>query len=102
MKCFFLMIVVMVLVVLVLVYDGMNCKVFGNCWELKLDYFEWVEGLKYDLQYDLVELLKQGEFFVVMDVCNVWWVWNMKKIGSFEYDVKKIDGYDEIMVLFVE
>lgn len=78
-----------------LAYDGTNCKAPGNCWEPKPDYPEKVEGSKYDPQHDPAELSKQGESLAVMDARNAWRVWNMKQTGTFEYDVSKIDGYDE-------
>ena len=78
-----------------LAYDGTNCKAPGNCWEPKPGYPEKVEGSKYDPQHDPAELSKQGESLAMMDGRNAWRVWNMQKTGKFQYDVKKIEGYDE-------
>lgn len=78
-----------------LAYDGTNCKSPGNCWEPKPGYPDKVEGSKYDPQHDPAELSKQGESLAVMDARNEWRVWNFAKTGTFEYDVRKIDGYDE-------
>lgn len=78
-----------------LAYDGTNCKAPGNCWEPKPGYPDKVEGSQYDPQHDPEELSKQGESLNKMEARNAWRVYNFKKTGTFEYDVKKIDGYDE-------
>lgn len=78
-----------------LAYDGTNCKAPGNCWEPKPGYPERVEGSQYDPQHDPAELSKQGDALAAMDHRNAWRVWNMKKTGKFEYDVRKIEGYSE-------
>ncbi|WP_319773779.1 methanol dehydrogenase [cytochrome c] subunit [Breoghania sp.] len=76
-------------------YDGTNCKEPGNCWEPKPGYPEKVEGSKYDPQHDPAELSKQEEAIAAMEHRNAWRVYNMKKTGSFVYNVKKIPGYDD-------
>jgi methanol dehydrogenase (cytochrome c) subunit 2 len=78
-----------------LAYDGTNCKAPGDCWEPKPGYPEKVEGSKYDPQHDPEELSKQGASLAAMDARNQWRVWNFRKTGTFQDDVKKIDGYDE-------
>lgn len=78
-----------------LAYDGTNCKSPGNCWEPKPGYPEKVEGSQYDPQHDPVELNKQTEALANMQQRNSWRIYNAKKTGTFEFDVKKIEGYDE-------
>lgn len=76
-------------------YDGTNCKAPGNCWEPKPGYPEKVAASKYDPQHDPAEISKQGDALAVMDNRNAWRVWHMAQTGTFEYDVAKIDGYQE-------
>lgn len=76
-------------------YDGTNCRSPGNCWEPKPGYPEKIEGSQYDPQHDPAELSKQGDSLAAMDLRNDWRTWNMAKTGKFEYDVTKIDGYQE-------
>lgn len=76
-------------------YDGTNCKAPGNCWEPKPGYPEQITGSQYDPQHDPAELSKQGEALAAMDHRNAWRLWNAGKTGKFEYDVTKIDGYQE-------
>lgn len=78
-----------------LAYDGTNCKAPGNCWEPKPGYPEKVEGSQYDPQHDPAELNKQTEALANMQQRNEWRIYNAKKTGTFEFDVKKIEGYDE-------
>lgn len=78
-----------------LAYDGTNCRAPGNCWEPKPGYPETVEGSKYDPQHDPAELSKQEEALDAMAHRNAWRVHHFASTGTFEYDVRKIPGYDE-------
>ncbi|MDO5757108.1 MAG: methanol dehydrogenase [Rhodobacterales bacterium] len=76
-------------------YDGTNCKAPGNCWEPKPGFPEKVEGSEYDPQHDPAEVSKQGDSLAAMGNRNEWRIWNKKETGEFEYDVKKIPGFEE-------
>ncbi|MBL3569760.1 methanol dehydrogenase [Rhodovulum sp. BSW8] len=76
-------------------YDGTNCKAPGNCWEPKPGYPDKVAGSKYDPQHDPAELSRQGEAIAAMEQRNAWRVHHFRTTGSFEYNVRKIPGYDE-------
>ncbi|SRR5690606_5144965 len=79
----------------VFAYDGTNCRAPGNCWEPKPGYPEKIAGTEYDPQHDPAELSKQEESLAAMDHRNAWRVHHFRETGTFEYDVKKIPGYDE-------
>lgn len=78
-----------------LAYDGTNCRAPGNCWEPKPGFPEQIAGSQYDPQHDPAEMNKQGESLTAMDKRNAWRIWHRQQTGEFQYDVARIEGYEE-------
>lgn len=69
-------------------YDGTKCKAPGDCWEPKPGYPEKIAGSKYDPKHDTVELAKNENAIKAMEARNAKRLENLRKTGSFKYDVQ--------------